>query len=101
MHHAILKAGIHSTSAIAAAGINESQRFFLDGRRAALLQRRGAIVNMTGDDKALTAAAPHISSFLSALPAEAAARADWSGCLPAINEALTVPTQVLNHTPHI
>ncbi len=51
---------------------------------------------MTGDDKALSAAAPHISSFLSALPAEAAARADWSGCLPAINEALTVPTQVLS-----
>ena len=63
-------------------------------RRTALLQRRGAIVNLTGDDAALSAAAPHISGFLSALPAEAAARADWSGCLPAVNEALTVPTQV-------
>lgn len=64
------------------------------GCRTALLQKRGAIVNMTGDEKALTAAAPHISNFLSALPAEAAARADWSGGLPSINEALTVPTQV-------
>jgi len=66
----------------------------LEAIRTALLQKRGAIVNMTGDEKALTAAAPHISNFLSALPAEAAARADWSGGLPSINEALTVPTQV-------
>ncbi len=62
--------------------------------RTSLLQRRGAIVNMTGDDAALSAASPHISSFLSALPATAADKADWAGCLPAINEALTVPTQV-------
>lgn len=62
--------------------------------RTQLLQRRGAIVNMTGDDKTLAAAAPHVSNFLSSLPAEAGTRADWSGRLSAANEALTVPTQV-------
>lgn len=49
---------------------------------------------MTGDEAALSAASGPISSFLSALPGTAASKADWAGCLPAVNEALTVPTQV-------
>ena len=59
-----------------------------------LLQRRGALINVTGDATALSAAAPHISGFLSALPAEAGAASDWRSMLPRQNEALVVPTQV-------
>ena len=59
-----------------------------------LLQRRGALINVTGDATALSAAAPHISGFLSALPAEAGAPSDWRSVLPRQNEALVVPTQV-------
>jgi Zn-dependent M16 (insulinase) family peptidase len=66
----------------------------LQSIRTALLQRRGAIVNMTGDEATLSAASSAISGFLSALPETAASKADWAGCLPMVNEALTVPTQV-------
>ncbi len=59
-----------------------------------LLQRRGALINVTGDATALSAAAPHISGFLSALPAEAGAPSDWRSMLARQNEALVVPTQV-------
>ncbi len=59
-----------------------------------LLQRRGALINVTGDATALSAAAPHISGFLSALPVEAGAPSDWRSMLPRQNEALVVPTQV-------
>ena len=59
-----------------------------------LLQRRGALINVTGDATALSTAAPHISGFLSALPAEAGAPSDWRSSLARQNEALTVPTQV-------
>ena len=62
--------------------------------RTMLLQRRGALMNVTGDATALSAAAPHISGFLSALPAEAGAPSDWRSTLPRQNEALIVPTQV-------
>lgn len=68
--------------------------YYLRLRRTALLQRRGALINVTGDEGTLSAAAPHISSFLSALPAEAGARCNWSNALSCQNEALTVPTQV-------
>ena len=67
--------------------------------RTALLQRRGAIVNMTGDEATLSAASSAISGFLSALPETAASKADWAGCLPMVNEALTVPTQVKHTAP--
>ena len=64
-----------------------------------LLQRRGALINVTGDATALSTAAPHISSFLSALPAEAGAPSDWRSTLPQQNEALIVPTQVSRRSP--
>lgn len=66
----------------------------LEAIRKVLLQRRGALINVTGDEKTLMAADPHITAFLDSLPAEAGADADWSNTIPAINEALTVPTQV-------
>jgi hypothetical protein len=62
--------------------------------RAALLQRRGALVNMTGDERTLAAAQLYLPAFLEALPARGADDAAWFGLLPAQNEALLVPTQV-------
>lgn len=67
--------------------------------RSALLQRSGALVNLTGDTRTLTAAQPHVSAFLSSLPEKApllAGAGPWtkSLLLPRTNEALTVTTQV-------
>ena len=62
--------------------------------RSLLLQRRGALVNMTADEGTLAGAQQHVEGFLSALPAEAATPASWSQMLPAMNEAIVVPTQV-------
>ena len=57
--------------------------------------RSGTILNLTADARTLDLAAPHVAEFLSALPDGArAAAVKWSGSLPRINEALTVPTQV-------
>ena len=66
----------------------------LERLRSCLLQRRGALVNMTGDERALGAASHHLTEFWEALPATAAPMADWNGALLAQNEALVVPTQV-------
>ena len=62
--------------------------------RSLLLQRRGALVNMTADEGTLAGAQRHVEGFLSALPAKAATPASWSQMLPAMNEAIVVPTQV-------
>ena len=37
-------------------------------RRAALLQRRGALVNLTADERTLNLALPHVEAFLDSLP---------------------------------
>ena len=66
----------------------------LESIRSNLLQRHGAFVNLTGDERLLQAAQPLVSDFLQALPAQAGQDADWSSSLPRINEAITVPTQV-------
>jgi presequence protease len=69
----------------------------LERIRAALLQRGGALVNMTGDERTLSIASPHVAAFLDALPASSAAAiaaTPWAGALPRRNEALLVPTQV-------
>ena len=66
----------------------------LERIRGVLLQRRGALVNITGDEGALSAASGHLAEFWEALPAAAASDANWSGSLIAQNEALVVPTQV-------
>jgi hypothetical protein len=69
----------------------------LESIRKHLLQRKGALVNLTGDDRALAAAAGHVDDLLTRLPEAAAAGpsgAAWAGVLPRVNEALVVPTQV-------
>ncbi|KAF8058036.1 PREP1 [Scenedesmus sp. PABB004] len=69
----------------------------LEAIRSHLLQRKGAIVNLTGDERALSAAQAHVDDLLSRLPGTAAlsgAAGGWQGALPRVNEALVVPTQV-------
>jgi hypothetical protein len=73
----------------------------LESIRSHLLQRKGALVNLTGDDRALSAATAHVNDLLSRLPETAASSSNGSssswqqqGLLPRINEALVVPTQV-------
>ena len=58
--------------------------------------RSGTLINLTADAKTLDLASPHIAEFLSALPDGKASitGSGWSGSLPRVNEALTVPTQV-------
>ena len=74
----------------------QNKKADLERIRSLLLQRRGAIVNATGDAKALAAAQRHGAELLAALPADSAApAADWAGrALARVNEALVVPTQV-------
>lgn len=68
----------------------------LESIRGALLQRSGALVNITADEKALTAASSALDSFWSAIPTTSllAGKEAWTGVLERRNEALTVPTQV-------
>jgi hypothetical protein len=73
----------------------------LESIRSFLLQRKGALINLTGDQRALSAAAAHVDDLLSRLPEAAAASGSSGGgggagvpLLPRVNEALAVPTQV-------
>eukprot|EP00884_Botryococcus_braunii_P006457 jgi/Botrbrau1/15812/Bobra.40_1s0001.1 len=67
----------------------------LEAIRSALLQRRGALINVTADERTLKLADPHITAFLESLPTESGPElCDWDQRLPSISEALTVPTQV-------
>ncbi|BDA40898.1 Presequence protease, mitochondrial [Coccomyxa sp. Obi] len=66
----------------------------LEAIRSKLLQSRGALVNMTADERTLQAVQPLIGSFLGALPAHSASDAVWTASLPRRNEGITVPTQV-------
>ncbi len=62
--------------------------------RDTLLQRRGALVNLTADEHTLSSVRPHLDAFLGSLPAESANPTSWGQMLQPINEAITVPTQV-------
>ena len=62
--------------------------------RDTLLQRRGALVNLTADGHTLSTVRPHLDDFLSSLPAESAQPTSWGQMLQPCNEAITVPTQV-------
>lgn len=73
----------------------------LEAIRSALLQRRGALINMTGDERTLEVARPHVAAFLDALPAKAAGPSDWTNRLPRRNEAITVPTQACSFHFHV
>lgn len=66
----------------------------LETIRSYLINRNGAVVNVTGDEDTLLTAKPYISQFLDALPNHVRDKADWSSMLPLANEALVVPTQV-------
>lgn len=72
----------------------------LESIRSHLLQRKGTLVNLTGDERALSAAAAHVNDLLGRLPESAASSSgsgsSWQqqGLLPRVNEALVVPTQV-------
>lgn len=68
----------------------------LESIRSALLQRRGALVNLTADAATLESSAAHVSGLLAALPEQVAGAAGpaWAPVLVGRNEALTVPTQV-------
>lgn len=71
----------------------------LESIRKHLLQRKGALINLTGDDRALSAAQAHVNDLLSRLPeaslAGTSSSSSWQGSLPRVNEALVVPTQVM------
>ena len=66
--------------------------------RAAVVSRANSVTNLTADNKTLDASMSAVSSFLDALPAEGkgAATEPWKTdlVLPAVNELITVPTQV-------
>lgn len=69
----------------------------LEAIRSALLNRNGAIVNLTGDAGTLSAAAPFVSEFFASLPDKGLVTSlpsPWQSTLPKANEAFTVPTQV-------
>ena len=70
----------------------------LEAIRAAVVARAGSVTNLTADAKTLETTASAVESFLNALPATGtgAATAAWapSLVLPAVNELITVPTQV-------
>ena len=70
----------------------------LEKIRAAVVSRANSITNLTADAKTLDASSSAVSSFLDALPATGtgAATEPWSPTLvlPAVNELITVPTQV-------
>lgn len=66
----------------------------LESIRSNLLQRHGAYVNLTGDERLLQAAQPLVNDFLQAMPVRAGEDSDWTTTLPRLNEAITVPTQV-------
>lgn len=66
----------------------------LETIRSAILQQKGAMVNMTGDEGALTAAEKSLGDFWSSISQKPIENAAWSTILPRQNTALVVPTQV-------
>lgn len=66
----------------------------LEELREIVMNRRGAIINMTGDEDTLSVSRPHIEGLLESLPVVDTPSAVWSSVLPGGNEALTLPTQV-------
>lgn len=66
----------------------------LETIRSAILQQKGSMVNMTGDEGALTAADKSLNEFWSSIAATSREDATWNSMLPRQNTALVVPTQV-------
>ncbi len=88
----VLTAHHHSTPTVAPAHF--STRTPNSRCRSTLLQRDGALVNITGDESVLRATEGPLADFLSALPSLPGQRADWNQTLDPASEALVVPTQV-------
>jgi Zn-dependent M16 (insulinase) family peptidase len=66
----------------------------LETIRQSILQQKGSMVNITGDESTLTAADKSLKDFWDSIPAFSAEQATWNGILPRQNTALVVPTQV-------
>ncbi|EFJ20990.1 hypothetical protein SELMODRAFT_152047 [Selaginella moellendorffii] len=66
----------------------------LERIRTSFLSRKGAIVNLTADEKNLTKADSFVSSLLEALPETEPVVCTWNGILQPCNEGIIVPTQV-------
>merc|ERR1712230_4104 len=66
----------------------------LETIRACLLHDDGILVNMTGDEKTLTAADGYVKDMLSAFPSKDRVLTPWTASFSLENEAITVPTQV-------
>ena len=73
----------------------ESVQADLEAIRLALVQQKGVLVNITGDERTLSSAQSAVAAFLSALPITSSSSGGWTSSLLAHgNEALLVPTQV-------
>lgn len=66
----------------------------LEAIRTSFLSRKGAIVNLTADEKILTASDQHVSHLLDALPGSRAEPLVWNKLVKPQNEGLSIPTQV-------
>ena len=66
----------------------------LETIRNAVLQQKGAMVNLTGDEGALTAADKSLNDFWASIAPTSVDQVAWNLTLPRQNAALTVPTQV-------
>jgi Zn-dependent M16 (insulinase) family peptidase len=66
----------------------------LEAIRAAVLSRKGALVNVTADERTMTAADAAVSRFLESMPAVGGSVQPWAEVLAPGNEGLVVPTQV-------
>lgn len=64
--------------------------------RRSLLSREGCLINMTAEGKNLANSEKYVNKFLDLLPSTASVDASsWNARLSPINEAIVIPTQVL------
>jgi len=66
----------------------------LQAIRTAVISRQGTVLNVTGEEKLLTAVDPSLNSFLASLPATGGVPQQWTQVMKGCNEGLVVPTQV-------
>jgi len=62
--------------------------------QASVLAQKGAVLNVTADEKTLTSVDGALNSFLASLPSNAGQLQTWDTTLEGLNEGLVVPTQV-------
>ena len=72
----------------------EGVQMDLEAIRNAVLQQKGSLVNITGDEHALTSAKQAFSEFWSSIPQNSSQYFDWNNVLDRQNIALVVPTLV-------